>query len=300
MTKISKKAVRFHTKASEKYIDVVLCYDNTPQYSTSIPIEYRRTGTEIADDDVDGYLEKVYEEVNPSGWVAWNTEQRDFWAGKPKALTTKPFFDVLSRDFNWCCATCTLPKNSNFARRIQDIKEFGYTLATDTRRYCKVCELNTTQIILIPLKRGGITGYETWSPTLRNHIVQVLGSFDAYEAKTTRKEGLLPDHHFPEIRWDANTRRDSLKTLSDVEIKRDFQLISNQRNQQKREVCRNCFQTGERGTVYGIPFFYNGTRLWDANIPKTGKNAEAGCIGCGWYDIDTWRIRLTKLLQESS
>ena len=300
MLKIDKLKTRFHTKASEKYVDVLFNYGNNLLYSTSIPIEYRRTGTEISDKDVDGYLEKIYEEVNPSGWVAWNKEQINFWDGKSKAVTTKSFFDILSKDFKWCCVSCTLPANPNFARRIQDLKEFGYSLATDTNKFCKKCCLNTTQIILTPIKRGGITGYETWSPKLRSHIVKVLNSFDAYEAKKTKAEGLLPDHHFPEIRWDANTKRDSLATISDEDIKRDFQLISNQRNQQKREVCRNCFQTGERGIIYGVPYFYSGTKIWDSNIPKAGKAAEAGCVGCGWYDINTWRINLTQLIKNKS
>ncbi|MBX9835658.1 MAG: hypothetical protein K2X65_05720 [Burkholderiaceae bacterium] len=190
-----------------------------------------------------------------------------------------------------------MPSNPNFARRIQDLKEFGYSLATDTNKFCEKCCLNTTQIALIPIKKGGITGYETWSPKLRSHIVKVLNSFDAYEAKKTKAEGLLPDHHFPEIRWDANTKRDSLAEISDEDIKRDFQLISNQRNQQKREVCRNCFQTGERGIIYGVPYFYSGTKIWNSNIPKTGKSAEAGCVGCGWYDINTWRINLIQFIK---
>ena len=50
----------------------------------------------------------------------------------------------------------------------------------------------------------------------------------------------------------------------------------NQRNQQKREVCRNCFQKGIRGTIYGINYFYEGTERWDPQIPTVGKAAEKG------------------------
>jgi len=297
MTKINKKEVRYHTKASEKYVDVLFCYESAAQYCTSIPVEYRRTGTEIADGNIDSYLAEVYDEVEPSGWQQWKLEQKAFWDQKPGAGITRAFFDKLAEDFTWCCVSCTLPQNPNWARRIQDIKEFGYTLATDTKRYCETCKKNTTQIILVPLKRGGITGYETWSPELRSHIVHLLESFDAFEAKKTRKEGLLPDHKFPEIRWDADTKRDSLDGITDGEIRKDFQLLSNQRNQQKREACRNCFQTGKRGVVYGITFFYEGKETWDTSIPTTGKAAEKGCIGCGWYDINTWRSQLNKRLR---
>jgi hypothetical protein len=151
----------------------------------------------------------------------------------------------------------------------------------------------------VPIKRGGLTGYETWTSELRAHIVSVLGSYDAFEAKKTRKEGLLPDHKFPEIRWNSETRRCTLNNITDSDIRTDFQLLSNQRNQQKREVCRNCFQTGERGIVYGIPFFYKGIKTWDKSIPARGKAAENGCIGCGWYDINTWRTELNKHLNRS-
>jgi len=109
-----------------------------------------------------------------------------------------------------------------------------------------------------------------------------------------KKEGLLPDHKFPEIRWDSETRRDSLDHLTEAEMKEDFQLLSNQRNQQKREVCRTCFQTDNRGIIYGIPFFYRGNSKWDSAIPKNGKLAEAGCVGCGWYDINQWRKELSE------
>ena len=112
----------------------------------------------------------------------------------------------------------------------------------------------------------------------------------------TRKEGLLPDHKFPEIRWDSETKRETLTHLTDDDIKRDFQLLSNQRNQQKREVCRTCFQTGMRGTIYGISFFYRGSNTWDTTIPKQSKLAENGCVGCGWYDVNTWRSALLKKL----
>jgi hypothetical protein len=296
MTSITKGELRYHSKASERYIDVEFEYPDFPSYVTSIPLQYRRTGTDIADDGIDVYLSKVHQDVHPLLRAQWEKDQVAFWAKKPKSLVTKPFFDVLVKNYGWCCVNCTLPKNSNPARRIQDLKEFGYTLATNTLD-CTVCKQATTHYMLVPLARGGITGYETWTPAMRTRIVKLLGAFDAYEAKKTPKEGLLPDHKFPEIRWNESTKRNSLEDLSDGDIKRDFQLLSNQRNQQKREVCRSCYQTGERGTIYGISFFYKGTKLWNRGIPINGKDAEEGCKGCGWYDINAWRDALTARLK---
>lgn len=222
-----------------------------------------------------------------------------FWAEKAGAGVTKSFFDKLAENFDYCCVNCKLPNNPNWARRIQDLKEFGYTIATKLSEYCPYCNKNTTHLILLPLKRGGVTGYETWSPELRKRIVSLLKSYDAFEGRTVRKESLLPDHKFSEIRWNKATKRESLENLTDKEILRDFQLLSNQRNQQKREICRNCYQTGKRGSIYGISFFYEGNENWNSSIPKIGKEAEKGCIGCAWYDIERWRKELIKRLQQT-
>ena len=303
MIQIEQKGIREHSKASETYVDVVFRYENSIELETSVPIQYRRTGVDIDtfdDGAIASYLSKVYDEVNPKNWEDWRREQSKFWEKKQNAKTTKSFFDKLSETFRYTCATCQLPSNPNFARRIQDLKEFGYTISTRLKSYCPHCRQNVTQHILLPIKRGGLTGYESWSPELRHRIISLLKCYDVFEAKKMRKEGLLPDHKFSEIRWDNETKRDTIENLSDSGILRDFQLLSNQRNQQKREVCRNCYQTGKRGVVYGIPFFYEGTGEWDISIPKKGKEAEQGCIGCGWYDIERWRQELIKLLEQLS
>jgi len=296
MQKINRVGpIREHSKASERYVDVIFNYPEAVKFETSIPITYRRTGIEIQGDGVDPYLENVYKELAPDKIAEWISKQKNFWEQeKPGAAITKAFFDALSLDFKWHCAKCALPKNPNFARRIQELKEFGYTIATNINKQCHNCEERTTHHILVPIARGGITGYETWSPDLRIRIISLLKNFDAYEAKFGKKEGLLPDHKFPEIRWDAQTPRSNLENLTNLEITRDFQLLSNQRNQQKREVCRACSQTGKRGMIYGIPFFFSGSELWDSKIPQKGKAAEPGCIGCGWYDIQAWRDELLK------
>jgi hypothetical protein len=297
MKKITKGNIRFHAKASEKYIDAIFAFDVHPPYDCSIPIEYRRTGTEIAEEDIDAYLEEIYEKINPANWEQWRNEQNIFWKTKPNADITKGFFEVLAKEFKWCCVSCELPPNPNPQRRIQDIKEFGYTISTMPNKVCEKCNKSTTHMLLLPLPRGGITGYETWSKELRDKIIKTLETYDVFEAKVTKKEGLLPDHKFPEIRWDDETKRKTLENMSETEIKNDFQLLTNQRNQQKREICRNCYQTGKRGMIYGIPYFYRGSIDWEKSIPQRGKEAEKGCIGCAWYDVERWRQELIKRLK---
>lgn len=289
-----------HSKASEEYIHVKFCYP-LKTWDGWVPVEYRRTGVSIKQGDIENltvYLNDVYEQMNPANFNSWLKKQEKFWQEeKPKAETTKAFFDSLVKG-GWQCVECTLPKNPNWARRIQDLKEFGYTIATDTKRYCPRCGENKTHLILLPIERGIISGngYETWSTSLRKRIIRVLGSIDVYEG--TFSAHCLPDHKFSEIRWDDSTKSENPDTMSDEEIKDKFQLLTNQRNQQKREVCRTCFQTGKRGVIYGIPFYYKGDENWDESIPIKGKKAEKGCVGCPWYDIAEWKKQLIARLKK--
>ena len=236
--------------------------------------------------------------MNPKNYDEWKRAQDEWWQReKSGAWITREFFDALC-DGEWKCVSCQLPVNPNYQRRIQDLKEFGYTIVTDTKRRCPNCNTTTRHLALLPIPRGEAqgNGYETWSPELRKRILRVLREFDVYEYRASKH--CLPDHKFSEIRWDENTKEENPDTMLDEEIKAKFQLLNNQRNQQKREACRKCYQTGKRGIIFGIPFFYEGNETWDESIPKKGKDAERGCVGCPWYDIEAWRQALIKKLEQ--
>ena len=290
---------REHSKASERYVDVVFTYPDTDQtWEGSVPIEYRRTGI-LAEtpEEIATVVQVAYEAMEPSNRIRWLQKQEHFWSESNKPVTSQ-FFNAL-KTFEWTCQRCSLPQNPNWARRTQDIKELGYTIATDTKKFCKNCQLNTTHLILLAIPRGGVSGYENWDPKLRNRILRVLEYLDVYENRISRSYSLLPDHKFPEIRWGDDTRQQNLRDMSEEQIKAKFQLLSNQRNQQKREVCRNCFQTGQRGTLFGISYFYEGDASWSSAIPLKGKAAEQGCCGCGWYDMKKWRESLNRHLSNT-
>lgn len=174
----------------------------------------------------------------------------------------------------------------------------GYTISTDTKRFCPKCNSKKTHLVLLPIPRAEVigNGYETFPSKLRERIINTLKSYDAYEGKRTSNH-LLPDHKFSEIRWDTNTKAKNTIDMTEDEIKEKFQLLTNQRNQQKREVCRTCYQTNKRGTIFGINFFHEGNENWNSSIPKTGKAAESGCRGCPWYDIEEWRNKLNELIK---
>lgn len=275
-----------HSKAAEEHINVIFNYPDDKQWSLAIPIKCRRAGIELdGDEEIASFLSAVYDEVAPSNWDKWRETADKFWAGS-RSDVTKPIFDKMTSDFGWYTYQ-ELPTTSNPARRVQDLKDAGFTVGTRKRGGGRDLEF-----MIVPRAIGHASGYEYWSGKLRARIVKALRNYDAFEGKIGNPKHLLPDHKFPEARWNRDTRRDSLEHLTESEILRDFQLITNQRNQQKREVCRRCVETGERGYPFGIKFFYEGGTQWSSEIPATGKAAEAGCFGCGWYDLEKWRVAL--------
>lgn len=291
---------REHSKASEKYIDVTIVQKDGFSWKGSIPYFYRRTGLFIeTSEDLANYLNEIYPLFSKKAITDFTETEKKRWneemAGKE---TTKGFFDKLL-NLEWNSVQYDLPSNRNFARRIQDIKEFGYTLATDTRRTVKGKYETDTHIQLIPLPKGSVTGYEVMSPAFKAKAISVMEAVNVYELSTANKHGLLPDHKFPEIRWDEETRAENPDEMTETQIKEKFQLVDNQRNQQKREACRKCFQTGQRGKLYGLNYFYQGDENWSKDFPRVGKEAEKGCVGCGWYDIQKWRECLNDFISKN-
>lgn len=299
LSKVVLGLVREHRKASERYIDVSFNYpdEDNATWEGSVPIEYRWTGVNArSEEEISNLVAQAYEAMRPSVQSEWLEKEEALWSEKKSAVTSA-FFAALA-DGGWKCRECELPSNPNFARRIQALKEMGYTLATNTGRYCTKCGGSRTHLQLLRLPRASAISYETWPPGLRERIVKVLHGQDVYE--NGARDHLLPDHKFPEVRWDATTAEENPSTMSDEEIRNKFQLLSNQRNEQKREVCRRCFQTGERGQPFGIRFFYEGGAQWPESVAKTGSEARAGCVGCGWFDLAKWRLRLNESLGDGT
>lgn len=278
-----------NTKASEEYAEVTFKWRDEKDWKGYIPYQYRRTGLEISDEkSLADYIVSIKHFFTKKESNRWIKEQLRFWKTEKKgADVTFPFFKAMI-NLEW---TSKFPANNNPQRRIQDIKELGYTIAT---RFVG----RNTERILLPLPRGQNRGYETFTPQFKSRVIRLLKGINAFEAKETNSAALIPDHKFSEIRWDETTKSDNTMDMTDEEIIAKFQLLDNQRNLQKREICRNCYQTDNRGKIYGINYYYNGTEKWDKTIPTKGKNAEKGCIGCPWYDIQKWRDELNKKIQK--
>lgn len=280
-----------HGKASESYVEVSFTQQDGFTWDTIVPYVNRRAGLFLeSEEELAAYLKGIKPYFQKSAMENWKKVERKKWK-ESKAEVTKEFFFALLT-FK---PVTKFPPNNNPQRRIQDIKDAGYTIATIPNY-----EGRKPARILLPIPRVAEIGYETFTPQFKARVIRLLHGINAYESKATSPKGLIPDHKFSEIRWDKNTKEENPIDMTDEEIIRKFQLLDNQRNQQKREVCRNCFQTGKRGIIFGIPFFYKGSNEWDPSIPTVGKAAEIGCEGCAWYDIERWRSEITKATNGSS
>ena len=290
------KAIKIlhNSKSSESYVKVTYKFEEGYTWDAVIPYIYRRSGLNLeTEKDIAEYLIQIKPYFTNEARERWKETEWEKWkkikdnAKNPDNLVTVNFFEVL---LSFKEEVHNFPSNTNPQRRFQEIKDQGYTVAIypiGHREYGKM---------LLPLPLYQEIGYETFSPQFKARVIRLFKRINAYEARATPIQALIPDHKFSEVRWDGETKEENPDSMSDDEIIKKFQLLDNQRNQQKREVCRNCFQTGQRGTIFGIKYYTKGTDSWDSSIPKTGKAAEKGCIGCPWYDIEAWRRRINELL----
>lgn len=283
-----------NAKASDYFVRVTFDFGSDGTWNAVIPYIYRRSGLRLAsEEEIAGYLmsikhyftEEARENWKRTEWSKWQQKRKE--AKKPEDLVTIDFFEVL---LSFKEEVDSFPINPNPQRRFQDIKDQGYTVSIypiGGKQWGKM---------LLPLPLNAEMGYEVFTPQFKARVIRLFKGVNAYEAKQTPAKSLIPDHKFSEVRWDDRTKGENPMDMTDDEIIKKFQLLDNQRNQQKREVCRNCYQTGQRGKIFGIDYYYSGTDKWDNRFPIIGKDAEEGCIGCPWYDIEKWRDSLNELI----
>ena len=281
-----------HTRASERYV-VLSVVDGGVAKEWYLPYYYRRTNVRI-DTVVElvDYIRKCVKLLTKSRVAVFKSDMSDSMKtlfGKNASVTLPIFKKLLMNCGEWVWNKQFV--SSNPQRRIQDLKEMGFTLATKM-------EDHKTYHSLLPFDIVKAPTYEVISAKARRAIFKALGGVDAYSGKPAAMSA-LPDHKFPEIRWSAGVE-ESNEGLSEVEMKIKFQLIPERINQEKREVCRKCFQTGMRGKLNGINYFYHGDEKWPANVPTVGPAAKVGCHGCFWFDMAEWRKSLNHLIKEKN
>ena len=128
---------------------------------------------------------------------------------------------------------------------------------------------------------------------LRRRVLQHYKNTEAITLRQMLPNQLEVDHRFPQVRW----TQDEIYAphMSEERIHKKFQLLTREHNLWKSRYCERCKQTGERGTFIGINYFYEGDEIWEQNIPDED---EQGCLGCFWYDPETWRNSLNSELRK--
>ena len=79
--------------------------------------------------------------------------------------------------------------------------------------------------------------------------------------------------------------------LSSQEIKKKFQLLTNQSNMLKSRLCDDCIKTGIRPGFLGIKWFYYGNENCEPN-----NHIGSGCYGCPWFDLEEWKQKIKEQL----
>lgn len=296
---------RDNSKACDYFIKTRFVQDDGFEHTTFIPYVYRRAYLELKTEaEVAEYLVSVKKFFTKEWMQAWVdrhkkecleeirekeaiNKERIRKGKKPTEIVT-PYVLLPLFSLKECDNVKDLPDNRNLQARIKALKMDGWTIASIQYNQKK------TTTTLLPFEKYDTWQYESFTPQFKSRVIRLLKNRNAFEAWTETTNSLIPDHKFSEIRWDNETREENTMDMTDAEIIRKFQLLDNRRNQQKREICRNCFKTGLRGTIYGIKYFYEGGEEWDPTIPTIGKAAEKGCCGCPWYDIELWRQMINK------
>ncbi|MBD2137024.1 restriction endonuclease [Anabaena sp. FACHB-1237] len=177
-------------------------------------------------------------------------------------------------------------------------QRLGLVIATK-KEYCEVCQKKTDW------DRWTGERQEANAPTniprqLIKKILEVYSYTDVIEQRQREKHELVIDHRFPMERW-GKSESPYLTPMSESEIRKKFQLLkkdaSGNHNLLKSRSCERCIKIGKRGTPFGIKFWYQGSEDWPSQHQR-GDEAEKGCIGCGWYDFETWRNALNQKIGE--
>lgn len=194
-------------------------------------------------------------------------------------------FIILS-DGKWHCGKHELP-GTQPAKAIQIIRQHGFQIENKTQ-YCSVCKDKTVHRRLVSTEPIKPSYARLQLPAkLRNRILTRYKNIEVITMRQMLPSQLEVDHRFPQVRWVKDEIYDP--DMPGEEIQKKFQLLTREHNLWKSRYCEHCFKTNERGTFIGINYFYQGNEYWDENI---ASDDEEGCIGCFWYDPETWRNSL--------
>ena len=295
------------SKMPDVFLEVQFLYPRAIPWRTYVPIVEKYQGIDLLKapkEDVDDWILACYDAMNPSNSKTWTEQENQYWEKHKNANQAKPLFDVLNHEDKYHLTTfgCrqytdTSKVNSQAASRIRSLKkDHGYHIVSKDMR-CPVCNKSTKHDMLlrIPRKIGKAQKRETIPSSLVRRVKEYYSyteaAFNEKYPKSTR--ALVIDHKFPATRWAAG-ETPNYTTMTDEEIQKKFQLLSQQTNLHKDRYCFRCFDEGKRGDFFGIQWYYKGDENWNG----ANKSDENGCVGCPWYDLVTWREKFNEYLRE--
>lgn len=215
-------------------------------------------------------------------------------------------FKVL-KDMQWHCRECNYT-HINITQIAGGSGIQGLQRGTGSRQgiiiesanhFCVNCNRTTRQDRWQGAFQASVQG-KSMPREFVKRTIRLLGSRDIIENTERTANQLTIDHKLPMIRWTNATEavQTRYNQMSDEEIKESFQLLkksngSVSHNLLKSRACERCFRSGNRGTPFGIKFFYSGGSKWE----PSDKRDPLGCVGCGWFDFDKWRDCLNDRLK---
>ncbi|MBW6482426.1 MAG: hypothetical protein K0B10_05140 [Vicingaceae bacterium] len=283
-------------KTSDVFMEVEFEY-GTQKWKGLLPKFLKFQGLDLTEEDFYNSVEESYNKLNPKNRQKWITESDDKWSDYQKNTQTYKVLKALYSG-NWECRVCgPVPtENPQPAARLSVLKKQGYIIGSK-RRPCTSCSKKTMHDILIMLPKiqskfeDGNELRASMSEKLKERIKKILGKKEVcFNVKRTSVE-LIIDHKFPSQRWIAKESVNS-DDMSVADIRRKFQLLNNQTNMWKSRYCDTCVKIGKRGDFMGIKWYYQGDENWNG----TTENDEKGCVGCPWYDLELWKIKLKEKL----
>lgn len=187
----------------------------------------------------------------------------------------------------WTCSVCN-SGGGQPAATFREIKQMGYLFEEvypnrwAVAKYCPICNAKRSHYKLISVEplvdkkpRCVI------SQKQRARVLSLLEFRDAFTGASISSKPEI-DHKVPWSRLDKDI---DISTLTDEKVKEHFQLLTREHNLLKDRACQYCIKNLKRPPLFGISFWYEGNDTY-----------QGSCVGCGWYDGSTWRMKLNELI----
>jgi len=283
-------------KTSDVFMEVEFEY-GSQTWKGLLPKFLKFQGLDLSEEDFYNSVEDSYDKLDPANRQKWITDSDAEWSVSQKQTQTYKVLKALYSG-NWECRVCgPVPaENPQPAARLGALKKQCYIIGSK-RSQCSSCSKQTMHDILVMLPKiqskfeDGNELRAPMSEKLKERIKKVLGKREVcFNVKRTSVE-LVVDHKFPSQRW-VTKESANPDDMAEEDIRKKFQLLSNQTNMWKSRYCDTCVKTGKRGDFMGTKWYYQGDENWNG----TTENDENGCVGCPWYDLELWKKKLGERL----